>query len=117
MINDSRPCCVRFVDKNLFEAFKKLQSGKTEEKRLAENLERAVSDLKRDPFIGIKIPTRLWPKEYKRKYAITNLRKYNLPDAWRLVYTITGNEVEIISILLEWFNHKEYEKRFRYNVK
>ena len=41
--------------------------------------------------------------------------KYDLPDGWRLVYTITTpNKVEIISVILEWFNHPEYEKRFHY---
>ena len=54
------------------------------------------------------------PKEYKQRYGINNLWKYNLPNAWRLVYSITGNEVEIIAILLEWFDHKDYERRFKY---
>ena len=42
------------------------------------------------------------------------MRKYNLPNAWRLAYTLKGNEVEIISIILEWFDHEGYEKRFGY---
>ena len=45
------------------------------------------------------------------------MRKCNLPDGWRLVYTLAGNEIEIISILLEWFSHKEYERRFGYKSK
>ncbi|MCW6158831.1 MAG: hypothetical protein LVQ63_05065 [Thermoplasmatales archaeon] len=48
------------------------------------------------------------------KYEIDNLWKYNLPNAWRLVYSVAGSEVEIIAILLEWFPHKEYERRFNY---
>ncbi len=62
----------------------------------------------------MEIPKRLIPKEYKQRYGINNLWKYNLPNAWRLVYSITGNEVEIIAILLEWFDHKDYERRFKY---
>ena len=77
-------------------------------------LDRATDDLKADPRCGIVIPKRLIPKEYKQKYGINNLWKYNLPNAWRLVYSITGNEVEIIAILLEWFDHKDYERRFKY---
>gem|GEM_PF-2928534 len=34
----------------------------------------------------------------------------NLARGWRMVYTLVGNEVEIISIILEWFGHKEYER-------
>ena len=39
---------------------------------------------------------------------------YNLPNAWRLVYTIKEDEIRILSIILEWFNHKDYEKKFNY---
>ncbi len=49
-----------------------------------------------------------------KKYGIDNLWKYNLPGAWRLVHSAAGNEIKIIAILLEWFPHKEYEKRFSY---
>ncbi|MBU1197615.1 type II toxin-antitoxin system RelE/ParE family toxin [Candidatus Micrarchaeota archaeon] len=116
-MNDSRTIRVRFVDRKLYETYLKLKAGKTEEKRLAEYLERAIQDLKKDPFCGIQIPRRLWPKDYVRKYGINNLRKYDLPNGWRLVYTLVGNQIEIVSILLEWFKHKEYEKRFHYKVR
>lgn len=77
-------------------------------------LDRATDDLKKDPECGIKIPKRLIPKVYIQKYGIDNLWKYNLPNAWRLIYSISGNEVEIMTILLEWFPHDEYERRFHY---
>ena len=78
-------------------------------------IKRAMDDIKRNAFCGIPIPKRLIPKEYAQKYNVTNLWKYDLPDGWRLVYTITTpNKVEIISVILEWFDHPEYERRFRY---
>lgn len=117
MTPDSRIRKVHFVEQNLFDAFKQLESGKTEEKKLAVFLLRAVDDLKKDPECGIKVPRALWPKEYVQKYGITNLWKYNLPDAWRLVYTLVGNDVEVISVILEWFDHSDYEKRFGYKKK
>jgi len=64
---------------------------------------------------GIKIPSSLWPKEYVKKYGIDNLRKYDLPDGWRLLYTLRGNEIEIISILIEWPSHTAYERKFKYS--
>ncbi len=73
--------------------------------------------MKTDPFRGTRIPRRLWPREYLQKYYPTNLWKCNLPGAWRLVYTVVGTEVEIVSVILEWFDYKNYEKRFKYNVK
>ncbi len=113
---EDRAKLVKFIDEKLYQAYESLLEGTFEEKALHQSLERAFNDLKKNPFSGIKISARLWPKEYK-KYGITNLRKYNLPNAWRLMYTLEGNEIEIVSILLEWLSHKEYEKRFGYKVK
>jgi len=76
---------------------------------------RAIQDLKDNAFCGIQIPKRLFPKEYITKYGINNLWKYDLPLGWRLIYTIApDNEIELISAILEWFDHKDYDKRFRY---
>lgn len=105
---------VVFVDESLYKSFLELKSGKFEEKELASYIQRAINDLKGNPLIGIKIRSKMWPKEYVQKFSITNLRKYDLPNGWRLIYTLQGSEVEIVSILLEWFSHKEYERRFGY---
>lgn len=103
-----------FVDASLKRAFEDIEKGKYEEQQLAKFLKRAIDDLKENPLCGIRIPSRLWPKEYIRKYDIDNLRKYDLPEGWRLIYTIRGNELEIISVLLEWLDHKTYERKFKY---
>ena len=82
---------------------------------LKKHIRKAIEEIKENAFVGIRIPKRLFPKDYITKYGITNLWKYDLPDGWRLIYTLTSpNKVEVISVILEWFNHKEYEKRFRY---
>lgn len=60
------------------------------------------------------ISEKLWPNEYIKKYKITNLWKYDLPDGWRLIYTIESNKIKIVSIILEWFDHKNYERKFNY---
>jgi Txe/YoeB family toxin of Txe-Axe toxin-antitoxin module len=105
---------VAFISKKLKTEFESLKSGKFEDKKLYEFIDRAMDDLKKDPTCGTKIQKRLWPKEYKQKFGITNLWKYDLPNGWRLVYTIESDEVKIMNIILEWFDHKEYEKRFKY---
>ena len=111
MKNDERPVSVVFADEKLEEAY---DSVRNSDPVLFKFLDRATDDIKADPTCGIAIPKRLIPKIYIQKYGINNLWKYNLPNAWRLVYSITGNNVEIIAILLEWFPHKEYERRFKY---
>ena len=107
---------VAFADAAILEAFRQLQAGRFEEKRLADRIAGAIGELKQNPFAGVAVPRRLWPREYVRRFEIDNLRKYDLPDGWRLLYTVHGNEVEIISVILEWCSHKDYEKRFGYNV-
>jgi len=77
-------------------------------------LNRAFDDLAENAFFGIQIPKKLIPKTYLKKYKIDNLWKYDLPKAWRLMYSVARDEIIIISIILEWFPHKEYEKRFKY---
>ncbi|MBN2422448.1 type II toxin-antitoxin system YoeB family toxin [Candidatus Woesearchaeota archaeon] len=113
-MNDDRPKFVTFADKKTEDTFEDLKEGKYESKKLYNLIERAISDLKKDPFCGIRIQKKLWPKDYIQKYDVTNLWKYNLPNAWRLIYTVKADEINIISIILEWFNHKDYEKRFNY---
>ncbi|MFH0973537.1 MAG: hypothetical protein V1817_01985 [Candidatus Micrarchaeota archaeon] len=110
----NRALKVRFIDAKLFQAFEELKAGKSEERKLAENITKAITELKKNAFCGIKISRKLWPTAYVRKYGVTNLWKYNLPEGWRLIYTIVGNEVEIISVILEWFDHPHYAKRFGY---
>jgi len=114
MHKENRIKRVVFVDEKLHKAYLDLEKGRSEEKELALFLKRAIDDLRENPACGNKIPRAVWPREYVQKYGIDNLWNYYLPDGWRLVYTLKGNELEIISIILEWFNHKEYEKRFGY---
>ena len=105
---------VAFANQELKNAYFELERGKFEEKQLFNFIKRAIDDLRTNPFCGIRIPKRLWPKEYIIKYQITNLWKYNLPNYWRLTYSVFGDEIKIVSMILEWFNHKEYERRFNY---
>lgn len=113
----TRKINVAFIDKKLKKTFNKLEKGKSENKELYLFIDRAMDDLKTNPACGIQIPSKLIPKEYIKKYKINNLWKYNLPNAWRLLYTIKANEVLIVSVVIEWLSHKDYEKRFKYKKK
>ena len=105
---------VAFISQKLKGEFDSLKEGKFEDKQLHSYISRAQDDLKKNPCCGLKILRALWPKEYLQKYCITNLWNYHLPNGWRLIYTIEADEVTVINIILEWFDHKEYERRFRY---
>lgn len=107
-------CKVVFAEKKLKNTFDKLKDSKTEDKNLYKWLNRAFDDVAKNAFCGIQIPKKLIPKKYIDKYGIDNLWKYNLPNAWRLLYSVARDEIIIISIILQWLPHKEYEKRFDY---
>jgi len=102
---------VVFADDDLENDFSKINDAD----KLKEFIKRAIKDLEINAFCGIQIPKRLIPKEYILNYDVKNLWKYDLPDGWRLVYSIMPQgKVEIVSVILEWFDHKNYEKRFNY---
>lgn len=105
---------VAFISKSLKKEYDSLKCGKYEQKELYRFICRAIDDLKSNPSCGVKIPNKLWPRVYSNSYNISNLWKYDLPNAWRVIYTIKTNEVSIIGFILEWLSHKEYERRFNY---
>ncbi len=102
---------VKFITEKLESDFNNLD----ENDFLKKSIKKSLEDLKTNAFFGIQIPKKLFPKKYIEKYSITNLWKYDLPKGWRLIYTITAeDEVKIVCAILEWFNHKNYEKKFNY---
>lgn len=105
---------VAFISEKIKKEFDSLEKGKYEDKKLYKYISRAIDDLKQNPLSGTKVQKDLWPEKYIKDYKITNLWKYDLPNAWRLIYTLESDEVKIVSFILEWFDHKGYEKRFSY---
>ncbi len=105
---------IRYADEKLKQTLNKLKDSKTEDKKLYEWINKALDDLEENAFCGIQIQKKLIPKTYIDKYGIDNLWKYDLPKGWRLIYSVSNNEVSVLSIILEWMNHKNYERRFKY---
>jgi hypothetical protein len=65
---------------------------------------------------GDPVAKNLIPEEYKVKYGVTNLFRVELPNYWRMLYTLTDddNEIEIIAFVLDIIDHKKYDKKFGY---
>lgn len=99
-----------FADEELEQTFNSLP----EDDWLKKAIKRAINDLKENVFCGEKIKKELIPKSYIKKYNIDNLLWYPLPKGWRLVYFISANSIEILAIIIEYFNHKDYERKFNY---
>jgi Txe/YoeB family toxin of Txe-Axe toxin-antitoxin module len=105
---------IKFADESVKEAFFKLKEGTAEEKELYSKLSEIFLKIEENVFCGIQIPKKLIPLTYIQKYEIDNCWKINLPRGWRLIYAVQRDEIIVISIILEWFKHKEYENRFNY---
>ena len=105
---------VKFAEARIEKALQYLKNSKTEDRVLYRWILRACEDLENDAFCGIQLPKRLIPKAYVDKYGIDNLWKYDLPRGWRLIYSVSRGQICVLSIVLEWMNHKNYERRFSY---
>ena len=81
---------------------------------LLRSINRVKDLLKKNPFAGNQIPKKQVPKKYKILYDVDNIWRIELADRWRLIYTITGNKIEIINFIVDIFNHKRYNKVFGY---
>lgn len=111
-------CCLRskvvFADSRVKGAYQKLNSSRSEDRLILSWLDNAFDDIADDAFCGIQIPKKQIPEKYRKEYEIDNLWKYNLPNGWRLLYSVARDEVIVISIIIEWLDHKNYERRFGY---
>ncbi len=89
-----------------------MQQGKesTQEMQLIKSIKTKSEFIKANPFYGDNIPKKLIPKEYN----VQNLWRAELTNFWRMLYTIKGDEVEIICFILDIMNHPNYYKKFGY---
>ncbi|MDD9952844.1 MAG: hypothetical protein OXR66_00745 [Candidatus Woesearchaeota archaeon] len=104
-------------------AFKKLNTivgkqkkqGKTttEEIQLLKSIQQKSTLVKANPFYGDNIAKKKIPKEYN----VQNLWRVELTHYWRMLYTIKGDQVEIICFVLDIIDHKTYDKKFKYRKK
>ena len=102
---------VTFANDELENAYNDL----SENSPLRKSIKKAIKDLKENIFCGEQIKKERIPKEYIKDYKINNLHWYPLSKGWRLVYSIVPNRaIEILAVIIEYFDHKDYERRFGY---
>ncbi|MFH0862367.1 MAG: hypothetical protein V1875_04980 [Candidatus Altiarchaeota archaeon] len=95
---------------------KRADCGDGESEYLLKLVDKGIAKLAEDLTCGVKIPKRLWPKEYVTEYGINNLWKLNLDSYWRMIYTIVGDQAQLIGIILEVLDHKKYDRKFGYKT-
>ncbi|MFH1308279.1 MAG: hypothetical protein ABIH72_05495 [archaeon] len=94
---------------------KQLESGKTnsQEMQLFKSIKNKVELIKENPFYGDNIKKELIPK----KFNVSNLWRVELTNFWRMIYTIKGDEIDVICFILNITNHKDYNRIFGYKSK
>jgi len=100
--------------KEFAELQKRTEKGDGNAEYLLRIIEKGIAKLIENREAGQKIQKKLWPMFYVQKYGISNLWRLRLDDSWRMVYTIIGEQVRIVTVILEVLDHKEYDKRFGY---
>ncbi|SRR3989344_5272324 len=92
---------------------KRAESSKIE-RSILNAIDYKIGFIRADPHYGNPVAKRLIPKEYLLKYDIDNLFRIELPNFWRMLYSVSDNEVEIIAFIIEVIDHKDYNKKFGY---
>ncbi|MGE0792788.1 MAG: hypothetical protein AB7V77_01250 [Candidatus Woesearchaeota archaeon] len=85
--------------------------------QLLKSIDREKNNIKIDPQYGTHIPRRNISKEVIKRYGTDRLWKVDLVGYWRMIYTLVGDEVKIVALILEFMDHKKYDKVFDYKKK
>jgi len=102
---------VKFISENLKNAFEELKDNNP---KLHKEIRRAFSSICNDAFFGRRVRKELIPKKLVKDYDINNLFIYNLSGGWRLIYSLVNEEIKLISVVLDWMSHKDYERLFKF---
>lgn len=89
------------------------------EKTILNAITKKIEIIKSNPHYGDPISKSLIPKEYIDKYEISNLFRVELPDYWRMLYSLREGEtkIEIIAFVLDLIDYPTYNKKFGYMKK
>lgn len=89
------------------------------EKTILNAINKKVELIKTNPHYGNPISRKLIPQEYIDRYDVKNLFRVELPNFWRMLYTLTDgdSEIEIIAFVLDLVDHSNYDKKFGYKKK
>lgn len=102
---------IKFADEKLKKAFESLENSNP---RLYKEISKALEEISKDVYNGRQVKKKLIPNTFIIKYNINNLWIYNLRKDWRLLYSVANNEIEVLALILDWLNHKDYEKLFNF---
>jgi hypothetical protein len=65
-----------------------------------------------DCLDGEVVPRRAIPAVLRSRYGLENLYVEDLPNFWRLLYTIVKHDARRLVIVVEIVNHRQYNRWF-----
>jgi hypothetical protein len=115
-----KPVRIQFIG-NAAEEFENLNKIVGEEKakgisnsehqQLLKSIKQKTELIKANPQYGDHVPRNLIKKT---GYSVDNMWVVDLTGYWRMLYTLKGEQVEILCFVLELIDHKRYDKIFGY---
>jgi hypothetical protein len=101
--------------REVFENLNKDSESNKQSRSILNAIKNKTELIKQNVHYGRPISKKLIPSEYLAKYNIKNLFRVELPNFWRMLYTLTNNEqIEIVAFVLDIMDHKKYNKKFGY---
>lgn len=85
----------------------------SEEIQLLKSIQQKVELIKQNPMYGENIPKKLIP----RSLDVSNLFRVGLTNYWRMLYSLEGNQIEVVAFVLGLVDHPTYDKIFGYGKK
>jgi hypothetical protein len=113
-------------DEEAYEEYRNLQSfvseGKQAKKKptyeqLLSSINNAIRNIKANHTFGDLIPGKNISKGVVNRYGTDKIFRVELVGYWRLLYTLIGDEIKIVAFILEFMDHKRYDKIFGYRKK
>ena len=102
--------------KQVYDYLNRMAPVSKKERMILKAVNYKIELIKNNFQYGEPIAKHLIPQEYVEKYKITNLHRVELPNFWRMLYSNIhgGNDIEIISFVLDILDHPTYDKKFGY---
>lgn len=92
---------------------KKSKKNPTYEQLLV-SINKAIKNLRINPYCGNLIPRKYLTKKVIIKYGTNKIFRVELVGYWRMLYTLIGDEAKIVAFILEYMDHNEYNNIFGY---
>ena len=97
--------------------FMAIFSSLDEKGQIHKDVKKTIEELKKEKIVGTHLQRNKVPKYYIRKHGFNAYYKVVLPENWRLIYGITSINREKCALLMEVFDHIDYNKRFGFKKK